>query len=97
MQRDPGQPSPAYWVFSWSSRSGLRHYALVPEVEKHAFIVTFNRSLPGMPILAELEARLRTLPEGELVGFCDNRVGITIRTTISWRASSKSPRRTTFG
>lgn len=74
----PEQPSPAYWVFSWSSRGGVRRYTVVSQADKHTFMVTFNRSLPGMLTVPECEARLRALPKGVLVGFGDATcVGIT--------------------
>jgi hypothetical protein len=71
-------PTPAYWVFSWSTKEGYYRYVVVGKAEKHSFLVSFNPSYPALRTPEELERRLKELPKDALIGWGESTcIGLT--------------------
>jgi hypothetical protein len=71
-------PTPAYWVFSWSTKQGYYRYVVVGRAEKHSFLVSFKPSYPAMRTPEQLEARLKELPKDALIGWGESTcIGLT--------------------
>src|SRR5438132_13524904 len=73
----PPRPPPDYWLFSWSVRGGVYHFAVVREAERQLFISSFP-TVSSIKNVPELEARLNVLPKNVVIGWGDATcVGLT--------------------